>query len=150
MTLTITGTTITSDRNPHTARQAPGRPHQREGSWLPGQVLDRNTAITAMILAGIAGRGDLREGHQLWPHLQGRAAELGLTGPDAMHKAGRREAEAEIAPQWSQVTAVVRGPDLDEIEARRWGPGGRAHFAGPRPNDYPARTARRPELEARA
>ena len=67
-----------------------------------------------------------------------------------MYEAGRREAEAEMTDRWSRVTAVVRGPDLDEIEARRWGPGGRAHFADPRPNDYPARTARRPELEASA
>ena len=65
-----------------------------------------------------------------------------------MYEAGRRDAEAEMADRWSRVTAVVRGPDLDEIEARRWGPDGRAHFADPRPNDYPARTARRPELEA--
>ena len=150
MTLTITGTAITSDRNPHTARQAPGRPHQWEASWLPAQVLDRNSAITAMILAGIAGQGDLHDGHRLWPHIQGRAAELGLTGPDAMYEAGRREAEAEMTPQRSRVTAVVRGPHLDEIQARRQGPGSRAHFADPRPNDYPARTARRPELEASA
>jgi hypothetical protein len=54
MTLTINDTTITSDQNPHTARQAPGRPHQCEVSWLPGQLPDRNTAITAIILADIA------------------------------------------------------------------------------------------------
>jgi hypothetical protein len=87
MTLTITGTAITSDRNPHTARQAPGRPHQWEASWLPGQALDRDSAITAMVLADIAGQGDLREGHRLWPHVQGWAAELGLTGPDAITRA---------------------------------------------------------------
>ncbi len=34
-----------------TARPAPGRQHQWEVSWLPGQTLDRNTAITAMTLA---------------------------------------------------------------------------------------------------
>ena len=54
-----------------------------EVSWLPGQTLDRNTAITAMILADTAAKDDLREGHRLWPHIQGWAAELGLTGPDA-------------------------------------------------------------------
>jgi hypothetical protein len=28
-----------------------------------------------------------------------------------------------------------------ELEARRWGPGGRAHFADPRPGDFPGRGA---------
>jgi hypothetical protein len=34
-----------------------------------------------------------------------------------------------------------------ELEAARWGPGGREHFADPRPGDYPGRAARRPEPE---
>ena len=55
-----------------------------------------------------------------------------------MYEAGRRDAEADMAAQWSRVSAVVRGPDLAEIEERRWGPGGRAHFADPRP-DFPGR-----------
>ena len=56
-----------------------------------------------------------------------------------------------MAARWSRVTAVVRGPDLAEVEARRWGPGGREQFADPRPGDYPGRAERRepePELEA--
>ena len=89
MPLTINDTTLTSDQNPHTARQAPGRPHQRKVSWLPGQLLDRNTAITAMLLAiaGTIARGDLHPGHRLWPHIQGWEAELGLTGPEAIAQA---------------------------------------------------------------
>ena len=87
MTLTITGTTMTSDHTAHTARQAPGRQTGWEVSWLPGQALDRNTAITAMTLADVAAKDDLHEGHRLWPHIQGWAAELGLTGPDAIARA---------------------------------------------------------------
>lgn len=34
-----------------------------------------------------------------------------------------------------------------ELEARRWGPGGRAHFADPRPGDYPGRLQPQPEPE---
>ena len=79
MTLTINDTTMTSDQTAHTARQAPSR-NGWEVSWLPGQILDRNTAITAMILADTAAEEDLHEGHRLWPHIQGWAAELGLTG----------------------------------------------------------------------
>ncbi len=88
MTLTITGTTMTSDHTAHTARQAPGRDGW-EVSWLPGQTLDRNTAITAMILADTIGGGDVHEKHRLWPHIQGWAAELGLPGPEALAAASR-------------------------------------------------------------
>ena len=75
---------MTSDHTPHTARQAPGRQHEWQVSWLPGQTLDRNTAITAMILADTTAERDLHEGHRLWPHVQGWAEELGLTAPDAI------------------------------------------------------------------
>ena len=84
MTLTINDTTMTSDQTAHTARQAPGRQPSWEVSWLPGRMLDRNTAITAMTLADTAAESDLHEGHRLWPHIQGWAEELGLTGPDAI------------------------------------------------------------------
>ena len=58
-------------------------------SWLPGRILDGTTAVTAMLLADIAGRGDLPAGHRLWPHIQGWAAELGLTGPGAIAAASQ-------------------------------------------------------------
>ena len=58
-------------------------------SWLPGQTLDRNTAITAMILADLAAEEDLREGHRLWPHIQGWAAEVGMTAPQAVAAASQ-------------------------------------------------------------
>ena len=70
MTLTIHNTTMTSDQTDCIARQAPGRGGW-EVSWLPGQVLDRNSASIAMILADTAAKEDLREGHRLWPHVQG-------------------------------------------------------------------------------
>ena len=88
MTLTIDDTTMTSDQSAHTARQAPSR-NGWEVSWLPGQTLDRNTAITAMTLAEAASGTGLHEGHRLWPHIQGWAAELGLTGPEAVAAASQ-------------------------------------------------------------
>ena len=100
MTLTINDTTMTSNQNPHTARQAPGRQHQWEVSWLPGQILDRNSAITAMILADTAAQDDLREGHRLWPHIQGWAEELGLTGTDAIARVS--QPPRDLAPQEEQ------------------------------------------------
>jgi hypothetical protein len=85
MTLKIDDTTMTSDQTAHTARHAPDR-NGWEVSWLPGQTLDRNTAITAMILADTTAEraNNLTEGHELWPHMQSWAGELGLTAPDAM------------------------------------------------------------------
>jgi hypothetical protein len=93
MSLTITDTTMTSDHSTHTARQAPGRQQGWEVSWLPGQILDRNSAITAMILADTAARPGLHEDHRLWPHIQGWAAELGLTGSDAITRAAQPPAD---------------------------------------------------------
>ena len=83
MTLTLNDSSMTSDRTAHTAGHAPGR-NGWEVSWLPGQTLDRNTAITAMVLADTTAEPGLREGHRLWPHIQSWAQELGLTAPDAI------------------------------------------------------------------
>ena len=66
MTLTINDTAMTSDRTAHTARHAPSR-NGWEVSWLPGQTLDRNTAITATIPADTAAEEDPHEGHRPWP-----------------------------------------------------------------------------------
>jgi hypothetical protein len=83
VTLTINDTTMTSDQTSHTARHVP-RQNGWEVSWLPGRTLDRNTAITAMILADTTADEHVREGHRLWPHIQGWAAELDLTGLEAV------------------------------------------------------------------
>ena len=85
MTLTISDTAMISDRSHCIARHSPDR-NGWEVSWLPGRLLDRNTAITAMTLADIAAEHDLHEGHPLWPHIQSWAAELGLTAPGALSR----------------------------------------------------------------
>ena len=104
MTLTINDTTMTSDHTAHTARQTPGSEHLWEVSWLPGRVLDRNSTITAMILADQAGEHDLDERHRLWPVIQSWAAELGLTGSDAV------TASPGPVPEVSSMTGKVNGP----------------------------------------
>jgi hypothetical protein len=51
----------------------------------------------------------------------------------------------------ADVKAIQHGLVADaELEALRWGPGGRAHFADPRPGDFPGRgrCEAEPELEA--
>src|SRR6202050_5532406 len=105
MTLTITDTTMTSDQTAHTARHAPGR-NGWDVSWLPGQTLDRNTAITAMTLADTTTEPGLHEGHQLWPHIQSWAHALALTAPDAITRAS--QPPAGITPQQDQAS---RQPD---------------------------------------
>ena len=88
MTVTISDTAMTSDRCRCTARHSPDR-NGWEVSWLPGQTLDRNTAITAMTLADTTADPDLHQGHRLWPHIQSWAAELGLTAPEAVAAASQ-------------------------------------------------------------
>ena len=111
MTLTINDSSMTSDRTAHTARHAPDR-NGWEVSWLPGQTLDRNTAITAMILADTTAEPDLHEGHRLWPHIQSWAAR---TRPDRTRRdrpglpAARRH---RPPPGTSQPAARPRGSRL--------------------------------------
>ena len=89
MTLTITDTTITSDQNPHTARQAPGRQHNGKCPGCPARPWTATPPSPRWSWPTLAGQGDLHEGHRLWPHIQGWAAELGLTGPDAIARASQ-------------------------------------------------------------
>jgi hypothetical protein len=87
MALTITDKIMRSDQTPHTARLC----HFEAGdawrvSWLPQRLMDRNAAITAMTLADLVSQG---EGISLnddprWPAVDALAAELGLSGPDAV------------------------------------------------------------------
>jgi hypothetical protein len=55
---------------------------------------------------------------------------------------GRRLEAAERDRAWSRAAGVIiRGETYDELELRRWGPGGRAHFGDTRPGDYQGRQA---------
>jgi hypothetical protein len=116
MALTINDTTMTSDQSLHTARQAPGHRHGWEVSWLPGQILDRDTAITAMILADIAATGDIHPDHRLWPAVQSWSAEVGLTGPDAIERAAQPPL-ADRQPQPPDPQSGRLEPDLDREAA---------------------------------
>jgi hypothetical protein len=84
MSLSILDESISSDRTRHTAHLAPGRERAWQVSWLPGRRMDRNSAITAMVLADVAGADDVHAGHRLWPHIESWAAELGVSAPDAL------------------------------------------------------------------
>jgi hypothetical protein len=66
-----------------------------------------------------------------------------------MYAAGYAAAEADMDARWNRIArAAVRGPSHAELEEKRWGPGGREHFADPRPGDYPGRLALEAQAEA--
>ena len=92
MPLTITDDLITSDGTAHTARPISGHPDAWQVTWLPGQMISRNGAVTAMVLAEAASRGP-RPGHRIWPHVCNWAAELGLSGPAALALASAPQSE---------------------------------------------------------
>jgi hypothetical protein len=76
MALQITDTRITSTL-PDCDDVAVRGPAGWSVSWLPGRVLDRDQAITAMVLAEVYTLNPPPE-HKLWRHVDGWRAELGL------------------------------------------------------------------------
>ena len=67
------------------------------------------------------------------------------------YRAGYRQAGADQAAWWNQIArAAIDGPAHAELEERRWGPGGRAHFADPRPVDFPGRETGRAQAHPEA
>ena len=100
MALTILDDSMSSDRTPHTARRAPYMSRLWEVSWLPGQYLDRNDAITAMVLADTTASRDVHPGDTLWPHIWGWAAELRLTPHDAVTRAASPPRWADKDDLW--------------------------------------------------
>lgn len=98
MSIHITGEEMTSDRTRHRARLWPVPEHEAGGTrwevtWLPGRYLERNQAITAMVLAETVSAGIGDHTDPIWPHIDAQAAELGLSGPDAVGKISYYEIE---------------------------------------------------------
>ena len=94
--------------------------------------MNRREAIEAAELA----EAETAYRHQL-------AREMFRAGQRAGFQAGYRQANADEAALWAKVARpVTHGISHAELEQRRWGPGGRAHFADPRPGDFPSRAAK--------
>src|SRR4051794_27447225 len=70
-------------------------------------------------------------------------------GYRAGYEAARGQREADAAAWWrDHGRSLTERPTHAELEEQRWGPGGRAHFADPRPSDFPGRrTQLQPEPE---
>jgi hypothetical protein len=100
---------MTSDQTRHTAAVVPGAvieggPTAWSVSWLPGRLLLRDQAITAMTIAEIvAERASILAdpSSKLWWHVNGWAEELGITGPEAV-------AEASLSPEDHEDVPRVR------------------------------------------
>lgn len=151
MSIHITDEAMSSDRTRHRARLWPVPGHQAPGTlwevtWLPGRYLERNQAITAMVLAETVASGFGDHTDPQWLHVDGWAAELGLSGPDAVGKISHSETgqpdtrpipeDPQSCAEWAAegtTTAVAGQPggdagDLDEepddvrLRARRPGP----------------------------
>lgn len=95
----ISETDMTSDHTRHTAsrphKALPGEPPMWSVTWLPGRKLTHDQAITAMTIAEmVVERAEILadKSAKLWWHMDGWAAELGLTGPHAV-------AEASMSPE---------------------------------------------------
>ncbi len=87
------------------------------------------------------------------------AFQAGMAFGAARVREALLQEQAETQRQLAeQLTPVLMSPTLAELETRRWGPGGRAHFGDPRPGDFPGRGSQahtgiretEPEREAQA
>lgn len=88
---------MTSDVTRHTATRTAGG---WAVSWLPGGLLDRDAAITAMMLVNLIATTENRmsDNTGFWALANDYAAELGLSGPDAVVRASFAPEDAEPAP----------------------------------------------------
>jgi hypothetical protein len=106
MSTKITDAEMTSDATRHTATAwpVPGEPTGWSVTWLPGRNLTRDQAITAMTIAEAVAThvDDLADNASpWWLHIDGWAAELGITGPEAV-------AHASLSPEdHADMPAVV-------------------------------------------
>jgi len=81
---------------------------------------------------------ELAEAETAYRHQISR--EMYQAGQRAGFESGYRQANADEAAAWAKVARpVAHGISHAELEERRWGPGGRTHFADPRPGDFPGR-----------
>lgn len=110
MALTILDDIISSDRTAYSAYLLPGEARRWEVTWLSGRRLNRNAAITAMLLADVTSSADdIRPSHRLWVHVQSWAAELGLTAPDVLARTAlvpaRTDADTSATPSDPEAAA---------------------------------------------
>jgi hypothetical protein len=94
MTLTITDRVMRSPDTGHTAKAwpVPDEPTLWSVTWLPGRALTQDQAEAAMSIAVDVGRMPADAGPEayspaFWARMDTWAAELGISGPDAVARA---------------------------------------------------------------
>jgi hypothetical protein len=105
----ITSKDMTSDLTPHAARATDGG---WSVTWLPGRRLTQNQAITAMTIAEVVRShcDDLADtSSRWWLHIEGWAAELGISGPHAVATASMSP-EGHAAMPRVATLAMAGGP----------------------------------------
>jgi hypothetical protein len=117
MATKISDSEITSDQTRHTATiwPVPGEPTGWSVTWLPGRNLTRDQAITAMTIAEtvVTHADDLADSaSRWWLHIDQWAAELGITGPEAV-------AHASLSPEDHADMPAVVTTALDDQAGRR-------------------------------
>ncbi len=86
MATKITDSEMTSDHTRHTARAIDGG---WSVTWLPGHTLTQSQAITAMTIAEVVSTHEwaIDSTDRIWLHVDRWAAELGISGPNAVARA---------------------------------------------------------------
>lgn len=105
MALTITDQIMRSTDTRHTATawpvpEVPGEPTLWTVTWLPGRNLTRDQAITAMTIAETVATHDMTDNAApVWSAIDSWAAELGITGPNAVSRASESPEDAALRAQ---------------------------------------------------
>lgn len=103
MSVRISAAAMVSDTTRHRAdRYAHQGPAGWVVSWLPDRRLSYDQAVTAMVLAEVVATEELDCGNRMWPHLDRWAAELGLSGPDAVVRTSVGVEDVELPAGWSR------------------------------------------------
>jgi hypothetical protein len=113
MATRITDAAMTSNQTRHSAQAAPGGGWAV--TWLPGRTLTRDQAITAMVITEYvqAHADDLADSSSnSWLFIDGWAAELGITGPEAV-------AKSSLSPEDHADMPAVVTTALDSQPGRR-------------------------------
>ena len=82
MALSITETDMFCDVSQHSAMKLESA--DWSVSWLPGWLLDRNQAITAMTIAEMVSTEEFTSDNPMWTQLEDWASELGMTASEAL------------------------------------------------------------------
>jgi hypothetical protein len=124
--------------NSPAANATVARRPDRVAAILRGLLRAAAPETAAALLSLIDPEAEIRYRHRL-------AREAYQRGHRDGYYRGREDEARDRDAAWIRIaTPVARaGPSHAELEAKRWGPEGREHFADSRPGDFKGRTPRR-------